>query len=124
MKHLVLLMASALCAQGCGEALAQEEVEVVAPCASTEDGVWESSPWRGESETCFYLPFSSRTTYRFLHDLGRQPRSVDLYVSFDDAAASVAPPAGDMSRILEVTDEVVVVQNQTNEDFFVRVVLR
>ena len=31
MKHLVLLMASALCAQGCGEALAQEEVEVVAP---------------------------------------------------------------------------------------------
>ncbi len=119
-----LLLLTLLPAKGCGDAAAQTPVEVTPACASEVRDGWQSSPWQSDDANCVYLPFQGQTTYRFFHTLGETPLSVDLYVSFTAEGTSVAPPAGDMSRILEVNDAYVDIRNQTNEDFFVRVVLR
>ncbi|MFT5355684.1 MAG: hypothetical protein ACI9KE_002903 [Polyangiales bacterium] len=108
----------------CNAAGAQAPVDVDPPCASVEDGVWESNPWTSVDPTCGYLEYAGETTYRIAHDLGRVPRSVDLYVSFSAAGDSVAPPAGDMARIQEVSDTHIEVRNQTDAEFFLRVVAR
>lgn len=108
----------------CNAAGAQAPVDVEPPCDSVEDGVWESNPWTSADPDCGYLEYAGETTYRIAHSLGRVPRSVDLYLSFSAAGDSVAPPAGDMTRIQEVSDTHIEVRNQTDAEFFLRVVAR
>ena len=122
-NHYLLLSLSALMAS-CGTATAQTTVELMPDCATVERDTWESNPWRSDEARCAYQPFAAQTTYRIFHTLGQEPRSVDLYISFSPGGESVAPPAGDMSRILNVTETFIELRNQTNEDFFLRVVLR
>ncbi len=124
MRWVFLISIFAPALSGCSNAGAQAVIDVAPPCATVEADVWESNPWTSDVPECGYLSYEGRTTYRIQHDLGRVPRSVDLYVSFAADGASVAPPAGDMSRIVGVTDTFVEIRNQTNEDFFLRVVLR
>ena len=108
---------------GCGEAEAQDPVVVESPCAQ---GVpmeyWESSSWPPD-EACPWLVFEGRTSVRVPHTLGRRPREVSIYLSFEPNGRSGALAAGDLSRILEVTETQVTLRNDTNEDFFVKVVL-
>lgn len=108
----------------CNAAGAQAPIDVDPVCASVEDGVWESNPWRSDDVTCGYLDYADESTYRIAHTLGRVPRSVDLYISFSAAGDSVAPPAGDMARIQEVSDTHIEVRNRTDAEFFLRVVAR
>ncbi|MEM6957698.1 MAG: hypothetical protein AAF645_18535 [Myxococcota bacterium] len=108
----------------CASAGAQETVEVTPACSSVEGDVWESNPWSSADPACGYQAYEGNTTYRFFHDLGREPRSVDLYVSFSADGGSVAPPAGDMARIQGVTDQFVEIRNTVGADFFLRIVLR
>lgn len=58
------------------------------------------------------------------HQLGRVPSIVHVYLSFDADGRSAALSAGDLSRIESVTEEQVVIRNNTNESFFLRVVLQ
>ena len=108
----------------CNAAGAQAPIEVDPPCDSVEGDAWESNPWTSAVAGCGYLEYDGETTYRIAHTLGRVPRSVDLYVSFSAAGDSVAPPAGDMARIQEVSDTHIEVRNQTEAQFFLRVVAR
>ncbi|MEM1418420.1 MAG: hypothetical protein AAGH15_26230 [Myxococcota bacterium] len=95
-------------------------------CASGGDAVpWESAPWppASEAEGCGWLDFGARVTLEIEHGLGRTPRDVGLTISFFPDGASSAPSAGDTARILSVTETAVVIENGTNEDFFLKVVL-
>jgi len=116
----------AMLAAGCGEAGAQAVVEVgldELPCASGGADGWESTSWPDGSGACPWLRYEGRTTYRIAHERGSIPRSVNVYLSFDEAGTASAASAGDMARIVSVTDTHVELRNATNQRFFLRVVL-
>ncbi|MCB9603831.1 MAG: hypothetical protein H6722_18195 [Sandaracinus sp.] len=120
------LLATLVLPSACGEAGAQAVVEVEAadfPCASGDVDAWESAPWPDGSDACTWLRYEGRTTYRIAHELGQVPRSVQVYLSFDENGAASAASAGDMARIVAVTDTHVELRNATNQRFFLRVVV-
>lgn len=87
--------------------------------------VWESAPWTGAS----WLPFPGQVQIRIAHNLGRVPRVVLVYLGFREVPlgeATETPPAqaaGDLARIVEVTSTTVTVWNDTDGDYFARVVV-
>lgn len=86
--------------------------------ASVREGVWESVPWEGSP----WLPYPPQATVQLEHGLGYVPRSVLVYVSFEESGVEPAPTAGDLSRIIEVDDTFLTVRNDTNAVLFARVV--
>ena len=109
-----------------GEAGAQAVVEVSLdelPCASGDADSWESTAWPDGSGSCAWLRYEGRTTYRIPHELGATPRSVQVYLSFDESGAASAASAGDMARVVAVTATHVELRNATNQRFFARVVV-
>lgn len=123
---LVMIVGSVLGSLGCGEAGAQAVVEVgleELPCASGDTGGWESTPWPDGRGTCPWLHYEGRTTYRIAHERGAIPRSVNVYLSFDEDGNASAASAGDMVRVVAVTSTHVELRNATNQRFFLRVVL-
>lgn len=115
----------------CGDdASAMDPIEVsldMLPCASATPAAgepWESAPWPPSAvDACTWFPFDGDTSYRFEHGLGRTPRSVLVYVSFDadGRRSNIAP--GDATRIISVDADVVELRNGTNQDFYAKVVL-
>lgn len=86
-------------------------------------GTWESAPWSGTH----WIDYPGRVTLEIEHGLGRVPQNVFVYLSFEDRATetadSAALAAGDLARIVRVTDRVVEIRNRTNGDYFARVVV-
>lgn len=86
---------------------------------------WQSAPWQNAEWTG--LP--GKTKVRLEHSLGRVPDSVEVYLSFEkddsdrEGTRSSFPAAGDMARIIEVTDSTVTIKNNTDQEFCLRVVL-
>ncbi|NLY93519.1 MAG: hypothetical protein GXY23_05775 [Myxococcales bacterium] len=98
------------------------------PCAQGDDAFWESGPLPGlDGEVapgCEWVRFPGRTVVEIQHDLGRTPSDVVIYVAFSRTGASGTIASGDAGRIVGADDTRVVVENTTEQDFFVRVVLR
>ncbi|MEO0323532.1 MAG: hypothetical protein AAF447_11290 [Myxococcota bacterium] len=95
------------------------------PCAAGGGGEpWESAPWPpATTGDCTWLDYPARVTLEVAHGLGRTPRDVSLALSFFEDGSSSAPAAGDSVRIVAVDERSVTVQNGTNEDFFLKVVV-
>ena len=126
LRTLGLAAGLAMGTAGCGEAGAQAVVEVgldELTCASGDASGWESAPWPDGSGACPWLRYEGRTTYRIAHERGSVPRSVNVYLSFEEAGTASAASAGDMARIVSVTSTHVELRNATNQRFFLRVVL-
>lgn len=81
---------------------------------------WESMPWTGTP----WLPYGPRAQLRVFHGLGRVPRSVHVYLAFDELGSDPAMAAGDLGRVLEVTDTTVTVWNDTSGSYFARIVVQ
>lgn len=123
LRRSVLLWLMPLAA-ACGDASAQDPISLTSPCAVTDGGVWESAGWP-PAPRCEWLPFEGRTTVELAHDLGPlTPRDVSIFLAFEPDGRSAAPAAGDLARILAVDSETVTLRNETNQDFFLKVVLR
>ena len=121
---LVALGSVASLPLACGEAGAQTDpVVVTSPCGEAIDGLYETAGFPPNAR-CEWLPFDGRTTLRILHELGTAPRDVSIFLSFYADGRSSAPAAGDLARVYAADAEAVEIHNQTNEDFFVKVVLR
>ena len=118
---LVLLVFLAACA----DAGAQERIELgpgdlppsagVAPAGDS----WQSVGWSGDP----WHSFRGETTLVISHSLGRAPQSVLVYLAFDESGGGPGLATGDMARIVEVTSSRVTIRNDTEADFFCRVVL-
>lgn len=86
-----------------------------------ESGSWESAPWSpGEMG---WIPYPPRGQIQVAHGLGRVPRTVLVYLSFDAAGTSPGLAAGDLARLVAADATNVTVWNDTNGSFFARVVV-
>lgn len=125
------LLVFLLLAQACGDdASAMDPIDVtldMLPCASATPSTgepWESAPWPpAATDACNWFPYDGDTSYRFEHGLGRSPRTILVYVSFDadGRRSNVAP--GDATRIISADASIVELRNGTNQDFYAKVVL-
>jgi hypothetical protein len=121
-------MAAALAGAGCGSARAEayREVPPAAWPASQrlDDDTWQSSDPAPLAEGDAWMRFEARVHLRVHHPLGRRPLLIVPYVAFYPNGRGAALAAGDLARIEAADDETVTLYNATNEDFFLRVVLR
>ena len=114
----------------CSTATAQDPIDIPIsslPCHSgspSEPGAWESASWPPfPDESCRWLKFEGQKSYRIEHPLARRPFGIQLFLSFHENGRDSAPSAGDMSRIVEVNSTDILLRNNTNQDFFLKVVL-
>lgn len=117
-------------ASGCADASAQIVVEVhaadlaCADAAPDADGSWQSAPLPPLASGCSWLQFDGTTTYVIDHPLGRAPRDVGIYLSFDESGAPASLAAGDEALIQALDDTTLTLRNATHQRFFARVLLR
>ena len=112
---------------GCGDAAAQTPVRIEStdlPCADFDPTLdeWESNGWFGTS--CDWTTFLGRTTYEISHPLGRVPKSVLIYISFQANGAAATLASGDAGLVVSASDQTITVRNNTEQRFFLRVVAR
>ncbi|MBW2461463.1 MAG: hypothetical protein JRH11_07440 [Deltaproteobacteria bacterium] len=110
---------------GCDANLPPQVIEVgpadYPPSAgTTNDDSWQSVGWLGDP----WLRYSGQATLIMEHELGREPSSVLVYLSFEEDGSGAALTAGDTARIVSVDDSFVTIRNDTNADFFLRLVIR
>ncbi|MFW6050525.1 MAG: hypothetical protein ACODAU_05090 [Myxococcota bacterium] len=119
--------ALAMALAGCpGDPEARREIEVdpAQLCASLdpESGIWESTPW--SDPACPWLEYPGQAALQIPHDLGRVPRVVLPYIAFDEDGMDGTLASGNTTVVWEVTDTTVTVANNTEETFFLRLVLQ
>lgn len=124
-RALILLLALVA---GCSTASADDPVRLTAadlPCADfdAEANSWQTAPF-APTGSCLWTSFEGRTTYEIEHMLGRTPREIHIYLAFNPEGDGSSASAGDTGIILSSEADVVVVRNNTRQDFFARVVLR
>ena len=110
---------------GCDTSLVPQTLEVSLadhpPSAGvTEADEWQSVNWLGD----LWLRYPGRSTIVMEHALEREPSTVLVYLSFDEDGAGSALTAGDTARIVSVDERFVTIRNDTDADFFMRVVVR
>jgi hypothetical protein len=97
--------------------------EGLAYADQSESGQWQSAPWNGRP----WLSLKANMALRIAHPLGRTPAVVLPYISFsqdaDGRTSSATLAAGTVAEIVDVDDEFVTVENRTQADFYLRVVL-
>jgi hypothetical protein len=123
---MLVLAACALFASSCGKP-GPGNVLVVTdgglPNAMLIPGMdaWESSPWSGTD--VHWLPYGPHEQLQVHHGLGRMPIAVVTYISFVDTGLDPSQAAGDLARLVDVTDQEVTVWNDTNGSYFARIVV-
>lgn len=80
---------------------------------------WATAPWNGHS----WIAYPGRVVLDLDHDLGRVPQGVLVYLSFTEDGLNPGLAAGDLAQIREITADRVVVWNNTDGAYFVRVVV-
>ncbi|AKF06864.1 hypothetical protein [Sandaracinus amylolyticus] len=99
--------------------LAQQVVDVDATTGEVRS--WASAPLDSEDDR--WIPYPGRVRIQVDHDLGRAPNGVLVYLSFTEDGRTPALAAGDLARIEVSNEEHVVVWNDTNGNYFARVVV-
>jgi hypothetical protein len=125
----------ALCAaSGCSSGNAQErrtlDLDDPALAGATLDDercIWESSPWSGSA----WVEYPGRVTLDLEHGWDRcgaphgpAPADVAVYLSFDSQGQAAALGAGDPVVLVSVGGSRLTLRNNTNQDYFVRIVVR
>lgn len=98
-------------------------------CAFGEPGDWwASAPFPGADGTldegCEWIAFPALSLIELEHDLGRIPSQISLYISFTERGVSSTISSGDSGRIVGADEHHLVVENFTEQDFYLRVEIR
>ena len=93
---------------------------VICNSGQTEGCSWQSSDWDNDP----WLFYPGKATVAIEHGLGRVPTGTWLYIAFEEEGAGAALAAGDLARISSVTATHVEIKNDTNADYFCRLVLQ
>lgn len=112
------------------ESFGGDDLPAAGPVALDEG--WQSAPMPtpdhcgvdSEGEGDDWLEFGGRQKLEIAHGLGRTPSLVLIYVSFERRGCGGTLASGDIARIDGVDDELIRLQNGTEEDFHVRLYLQ
>ncbi len=116
----MLVPACGLPAPGGVVVFAAGSPELAMASIDPESGSWESAPWSpGEMG---WIPYPPRGQIQLEHGLGRVPRTVLVYLSFERTGTSPGLAAGDLARLVDADETTVTVWNATNGTYFARVV--
>lgn len=89
---------------------------------------WASAPFPGADgeldPDCEWLRFPGLSLLEIEHGLGRAPSQISLYISFEPNGVSSTISSGDSGRIVGADERYVVVENFTEQEFFLRIELR
>jgi hypothetical protein len=125
----LLLASLAATALGCGRPAPGGVViftasapELAMASIDPETGSWESAPWT--PGTTGWIPYPPRGQIQLEHGLGRIPRTVLVYLSFDRTGAMPGLAAGDLARVVDADESTITLWNDTNGSFFARVVVQ
>lgn len=114
------LLATA-CGLPTGDLIVYEaDSEELAHASVSPEGIWESAPW--SEPDALWLPYPAQATVQVEHTLGREPRVIEVYLSFDPMGTEPAPAAGDLARVIAVDETTLSVRNDTNARLFARIV--
>ncbi len=84
---------------------------------TVENGVYMSSPW---NMNLIYFPGGMQVS--LAHQLGTTPRSIQIYLAFDESGSAIAQAAGNEAEIIAPTDATyVTVENKTCSDYWLLV---
>jgi hypothetical protein len=139
-RRLTVLFAAslALLASGCGKPGPGNLVVLrLTPEGSVQDGglpeamslgdggAWESSPWASPDggPAVHWLYYGPHEQLDVQHSLGRVPNVVITYISFVETGQDPSQAAGDLARLVEITDDHVTVWNDTNGSYYARIVV-
>lgn len=82
---------------------------------------WESAPWMPQDVG--WIPYPGHVQLDIEHGLGREPQGVLVYLSFTPDGRNPGLAAGDLAQLRAVDETHVVVWNNTNGDYYARVVV-
>jgi hypothetical protein len=125
---------------GCGGSSGDDDVREVAlvdlPCATLDPttGIWETAPFpsvaacgaidAGVGACCPWIELPGHTIVQIEHPLARIPRVVDPWISFSEFGVGSTVGSGDSLRLRTADDTYVVVENNTDQRFYLRIDLR
>lgn len=122
MRLVQVIVACGVMSQGCESNLIQEQrlssAELPHAIRGATNASWESSGWKGN-----WVAYPKRTQLTLEHGMRRVPSLMQAYLAFDQEGTDAALAAGDLLRIVEMTDTTVTVLNNGDADYFIRVVL-
>jgi len=88
------------------------------------EGVWESHPFPPITDAqCYWLDFQGCSRYEIEHPLGRVPKEIIGYTSFDSDGTFSTAASGNSFIIQEASASTVTIRNAQNQDFFLRLTL-
>lgn len=129
---------AALALAGCGlESMQTRNVSLSEmPCSGIDPstGAWISHPLpvsedlesmgdAGTSGVCAWMRFGARERLVVEHDLGRTPVIVLVYLAFQESGIGATLASGDIARIVAADADELVLENRTDESFYLRLVL-
>lgn len=135
MKRLVMVFALAA---GCGspsDGPFREVALVDLPCASLEptSGIWESASFpassvcggdAGAAACCEWVELPANAELRIEHGLTTAPRIVEPWISFNRYGVGSTVASGDALRLISADDTHLVLENHTDQRFYLRVAIQ
>ena len=118
-----LALAHPSCRTSCSDEETGDPEDIRTGTTDSTRSVYESTSFRGA-----YLEFRPNKRYRFFHGLRGTPAVVQAWVGFTEVPlgstgrGNISEAAGNMAILESVTDEHVVIRNDTCETFYLRLV--
>lgn len=113
--------------QGCANDVGATEVTVSEfRCRNETARALTTAPWPNQArstEECPWLSFPAQALVRVLHGMSAPPVAVLPYIAFEPDGVGGTLAVGDLLTINLVDDQEVVVRNNTNQRFYLRLVL-
>ncbi len=113
---------------GCAEEDASASQVTIAEfiCRSETERAVTTAPWPDRArltEGCPWLSFPEQRTLRIFHEMNAAPVAVLPYIAFTPDGIGGTLAVGDLLTIERVDDQELVVRNNTNQLFYLRLVL-
>ena len=99
--------------------------EEMPTCADTAGCMWDEETAQcilAATDALTWLPFRPHEQVQVEHTLLYTPSVIHTYLSFVSTGDTPSESAGDLTRVVEVSETTITVWNDTNGTYFVRIV--
>lgn len=135
LHHLLLLLLVGGCGGSSTDGPFRDVALVDLTCSSldTTNGIWESASFpasslcggdAGTAACCPWIELPAHGEVRIEHGLGAVPRSVEPWISFSAFGVGSTVASGDALRLISADDTYLVLENHTDQRFYLRVAIQ